>query len=359
MQRYGYKSTLSSDKVREKFKQRYGSQYPSQRHRTAEQIAITADKQSFETYLRSFDNPPTTTMLSENLTLCMSRIGIYLHKYELWHLVDRFLSTYEREVHDLFPTDHVNSHQVVDGMVPDLYYPEHKLAIEINGNYWHDEEYKPKDYHVKRTVACEAAGIRLIQIWEYELIFRRKQIVAMLSNIFNPSKPIYARDCQVKNISAASYRRFCKEHHIQGYSSASVKVGLIYNDVLVAVMGFGKPRFSKNHQWEVVRLCSSVRIIGGANRMFAYFVRKHQPESIVSYCDLSKFTGKTYEKLGFRLSHVSSPNFVWIRGLEVRSRYACQRHKLEAEGKSASAIMRQQGFSKLYDCGNKVFEWLK
>ena len=36
-------------------------------------------------------------------------------------------------------------------------------------------------------------------------------------------------------------------------------------------------------------------IVGGADKLFNYFIQNYQPQSIVSYCDTSKFEGAVYK----------------------------------------------------------------
>lgn len=62
-----------------------------------------------------------------------------------------------------------NVNGVIDGEL-DIFIPFQNLAIEFDGLYWHSEEggkYE-KNYHLKKTQACEEKGIHLIHIFEDE-----------------------------------------------------------------------------------------------------------------------------------------------------------------------------------------------
>ena len=66
--------------------------------------------------------------------------------------------------------------------------------------------------------------------------------------------------------------------------------------------------------------------------------------------------------LGFSLDHISEPNYVWCKGNSILSRYKCQKHRLLNEGNigySESNIMHNKKYIKIYDCGNKVWSWMK
>ena len=64
-------------------------------------------------------------------------------------------------------------------------------------------------------------------------------------------------------------------------------------------MTFGKPRYNNKYQWELLRLCTQpkYRVVGGASKLFQYFIKIYNPESIISYCDRSKFNGSVYENI--------------------------------------------------------------
>ena len=100
--------------------------------------------------------------------------------------------------------------------------------------------------------------------------------------------------------------------------------------------------------------------------MFSYFVNKYKPTSIITYCDISKFAGEAYLKLGFKTDKdsLTSPNYVWISSdrNNVIHRYQTQKHKLIAQGlgtenQTEDEIMINLGYIKVYDCGNLKFEW--
>ena len=48
----------------------------------------------------------------------------------------------------------------------DIYIPSLKLAIEVNGSYWHSVEYKSSLYHINKSLLLTDHGIRCIFIWD-------------------------------------------------------------------------------------------------------------------------------------------------------------------------------------------------
>ena len=53
------------------------------------------------------------------------------------------------------------------------------------------------------------------------------------------------------------------------------------------LMTFGKYRFDRKHEWELVRFCSKLntKVIGGAGRLLRRFEEDYKPVSPVSYAD--------------------------------------------------------------------------
>ena len=128
-------------------------------------------------------------------------------------------------------------------------------------------------------------------------------------------------------------------------------------------MTFGKPRFNKNYQFQLIRYASKsgFRVIGGAGKLLKYFERNYNPKSIITYADRSYSQGNMYKQLGFNLQNISEPNYCYLNHDLILSRYQCQKSKLKNILKNfnpdltQSENMQLNGFSTLYDCGNLIF----
>lgn len=176
---------------------------------------------------------------------------------------------------------------------------------------------------------------------------------------------IYARLCKVDLVSTELATEFINKYHLQGYAKSTINAGLFYNKELVAVMTFAKPRYNKNYQYELIRYCAAYNIIGGAEKLFKYFVNTYKPESIVSYCDLSKFQGRVYEQLGFRLKTNSiKPSLHWfniktkkhITDNLLRQRGYDQLFGTNyGKGTSNRDLMLASDFIEVYDCGQATY----
>ena len=111
-----------------------------------------------------------------------------------------------------------------------------------------------------------------------------------------------------------------------------------------------------------------MKVIGGTDKLFKYFIRNHEFNSIITFSDITKFTGNVYTRLGFKPAGnnpITEPNYVWVNcSNKVLSRYQTQKHKLIAQGlgkkdDTEDSIMKSHGYLKTYDSGNIRLEYIR
>ena len=250
----------------------------------------------------------------------------------------------------------------------DIYVPSENFAIEYNGLYWHSEIAKDKNYHLRKTDECNSKGIRLFHIFEDEWLEKSEIIKSMLSNIFGKTEhKIYARKCEIKEISTNDAKSFLNENHLQGYCVSKYRLGLFFNNELISVMTFGKSRHFVGHnedKMELLRFANKINInvIGGASKLFSYFIKKYNPKEIVSYADKRWSEGHLYDVLGFMKYNESKPNYYYIVGRKriyrfnlrksiLVEKYGCPKDMSERE------FCLKQKWYRIYDCGCLCYIW--
>lgn len=259
----------------------------------------------------------------------------------------------------------IGGQRIIPPFELDFYLPNKHLAIEFDGLFWHSEENgKGANYHLHKTELCKDRGIQLIHIFEDEWLDKMDIVKGRLKNMLGLySKTVYARLCTTKMISHDDAHRFVNENHIQGTCQSNIDIGLFYGGDLVSVMTFGKARFNKNYEWELLRFCSKLgyHVIGGAGKMLKYFERTYTPKSVISYADRRWSVGKLYGALGFELIGMSRPAYFYINHHKRFSRFGFQKHKLRNklkvydENLTEVENMRANGYYRIWDCGNLVF----
>ena len=218
--------------------------------------------------------------------LTKERALYIINKNNLVDEIDKtFNSVFAYELNEKFPGAVVNTEEIIPKVKVDLYYEEFKIAINIINSYENDVTRVDKKNAQLKTLQANNAGVRLINIFDYELLDTEtsSRVYRMLDDVLNDPKVIVgARHTKVKVIDYSEARDFLNAYHIQGAATATVYLGCFFKDELVGVMTFGKPRFSKGYDYEIVRLAwkTGVRVSGGTKKIFTYFV-KHLPKEPV------------------------------------------------------------------------------
>ena len=271
-----------------------------------------------------------------------------------------------------------NDRQILDGLELDIFIPSVGLAIECNGLMFHSQGISKhslfntpdfdKNYHLKKTLKCKSQGIQLFHIFEGEDL---ELWLSMIHNKLGLNTKVYARKCQIVELSNAEVREFLLENHLQGFCNAKISLGLIYGGALVSVMTFGKPRFNKKYEYELLRFCSlrNHSVVGGASKLWKYFLQKYSPKSVISYANLRFSDGKIYEMLGFKFIKFTTPNYFYFKNSNIlESRVKYQKHKLQKlhevgeleyfnPDESEAVNMFKNGYRRIFDCGNLVYEY--
>lgn len=253
-----------------------------------------------------------------------------------------------------------NDRTILKGRELDIVCPLHGVAIEYNGLYWHsDLAGKPKNYHLEKTRACNACGLRLIHIFEGDDMEQAKKLIAHALGA-NRAESVYARKCRVFPIDGKLAKEVLTEHHPQGYTTAAHHLGTYYGEELVAVTSIGNPFRSKLYKFELKRHVTVRPVIGGLGKVVKYFKREHMKpgEKLGSLCDLSRFDGKSYEAAGFTLDAILPPDYQYaVKGERVhKSKYqksgiARLLPEYYDAAKTEREMMEAAGIDRVYDCG--------
>lgn len=267
----------------------------------------------------------------------------------------------------------------------------HDLLIEVNPSITHNTTYsyqfwrgltqnnKPMsiDYHANKQRIATNNSYRCIHIWPWDDEQKTLNFIANeVCSMQNKQQVIYARQAYVTAIELKHAKEFQQLYHLQGsLHSQQVCLGLWHAGKLVQVMTFGNIRFGKQSKesdcYELLRLCSSnCIVVGGAQKLFKYFVRHWKPRYIKSYCDLSKFEGTIYGLLGFKLANVSlGMHYVKAYNDKSGQPYHVTANALRMQGADRllgtsygkgtdnHSIMLANNYVTMFDCGQATYVW--
>jgi len=242
-----------------------------------------------------------------------------------------------------------------------------QTLLELNPTVTHNSHFSifdknsnglEKNYHLDKTKLATNNGFKCIHIWDWD---NQDKII----HLVNKQNYVYGRNCSTKLLSKEESNSFLENEHLQGACRGNlINIGLYHENNLISVMTFGKPRYNSNYEYELLRYASSVNVIGGAKKLWAFFLKEFSPKSVISYCDLSKFSGKTYLDLGFLLLRTSPPSKHWyniktkthITDNLLRQRGYDQLHRTNfGKRTSNEKLMLENGYLPIYDCGQATY----
>lgn len=284
------------------------------------------------------------------------------HKYNIG------ISTGELELNDFLESINVSfiksNRTILNGKEIDAYIPTNKIGLEFNGLYWHSDEFLDKKYHYNKWELAKNNGFQLINIWEDDWHFKKDIIKSIILNKLKLSKTkIYGRNTIIKKVNYKDTKIFLKKNHLQGSCPSSINLGLYYEGELISLMTFGKKRKilnskSNEGEYELLRFANKLdtSVVGGASKLFKYFLKIYHPSKIISYanCDISN--GNLYKILGFEEEGHTGLNYWWAKDGIKFHRSKFMKHKLIKEGEnpnlSESEIMKKRGYYRIYGTGN-------
>jgi hypothetical protein len=213
---------------------------------------------------------------------------------------------------------------------------------------------------------AEEKGIRIIHLWDYQIDKNPNLIKSFIMHLVNKSQQrLMARNTQLTELSPAEYRNFLDANHLQGSMNSKFKYGLLHDQQLVAVMGFGQSRFNKNttelHRFSIMQNTS---VIGAAGKLFKHFLKEMPTISKIETFALRDISqGNLYKMLDFEKISETSPNYIYFKNRVVYNRIKFQKHKLKKQlDYFDSSItewenMKNNGYNRFWDTGNIKYEY--
>lgn len=287
----------------------------------------------------------------------------------------RYLSTFTQAVQ--------RDRAVIAPKELDIYLPEHKLAIEYCGMYWHsamcvEDEPEMRKKHQHKYDMAAAQGVRVITMYESEWQERPQALRRLLRNAIGKGRGrLMARKCDLRKVSQQEATAFFERYHPQGGTGYGEHYALVHNNKIVACMRFTKGINDRGNArrriWTLARYATRITIAGGASRLFKAFVREFAPTEVKSFSDNRYFDGGMYRALGFELDAQLPPDYqVWSPKIGLKPKPHYQRRALPArqrdhgvradfdpttDARTEAQMTYAMGCGRIYDCGKKRWVW--
>lgn len=363
LERYGNVNVGKTEHAKQKAKEtnveRYGRNHANQKHISDTSFNNLEDIGWL--YEQHFVNQRSLSNIADELRVDMTIVMNRLHQHHLE--TQRFKhSSGEKEILDfvtsLLPGNEIipNTFSVIFPKELDIYIPSQNLAIEYCGLYWHSEQMgKDKWYHRSKWERCNEQGIQLITVFEDEWMSRQEQVKSKLKSLLNIDDRgnIFARKCDIVEVSTLTKQRFFDTNHIQGDGPGSINIGLEYRGELVACMSFIKQK----DQHYLNRYATSKRVVGGFSKLLKHFKRVYEWRTLISFADLRWSAGRLYETNGWTLDKVIPPDYCYVVRNKRFHKFTYRRKYLPVKLTNFDPELSERencdanGVFRLWDCG--------
>jgi very-short-patch-repair endonuclease len=238
----------------------------------------------------------------------------------------------------------------------DLVCEQRKVAIEMNGLYFHSELFLDRTYHRDKMELARSLGYRFIMIWDFEWNQRREQVQNFILSALGQNRVrIGARKTECRQVPRDEARRFLDENHIQGSTGFKKAIGLYHNDELMMLVTIGA-HHRRSNELVLSRMCAKtdVTVAGGFSKLCQAIMREN--DSVTSWVDLRISQGESYIATGWsEISTIPIDYFytdkrkIISKQSRKKSNVGTPRHMTEREHATRDGLIR------VWDCGKKKF----
>lgn len=244
----------------------------------------------------------------------------------------------------------------------DIVVPELKLAIEVNGIYWHSETFRPdKEFHANKMLLANKKGLRLITIFEDEWKQRNSQVKGFLLSVLRKNeKRVFARKTELKIIEKEIAGPFLDQNHIQGRGQIKIAYGLYFeNELLGVITGNSHHRGGYSQSIVLNRLAfkSGVSVVGGSSKLdmaLRQYAKTNGYSSVISWSDNRWSEGNVYKKLGYEMAERLPPDYTYVsQKIRISKQSSQKKHLLKkgAIGVTETEMANSLGYKRIWDCG--------
>ena len=258
-----------------------------------------------------------------------------------------------------------------NGKELDIYIPNKKVAIEVDGIYWHSDAPGLKKDEIpsevvrnftanrslEKTKLCEKKGIKLLHIFEDDWLLKPDIAKAYIKSTLGCfDNEISADLCNLRKLSIREYKRFLNKNHLQGYQSAQTRLGLFHKDVLVACIGLNDNK--------LVRFCTKQNTkVSDALPKLLKVTELSEIRTTVDRMLTDFFTAAS-----FKIEKTNDPEYYYVKNGRRFSKHCFSKQKIENlynQGKleywdpeeSEEINMYKNNFIRIWDCGSVNLVW--
>lgn len=355
--------SIFRNKLNNTLLQKYEGVYPAQRNNYSMIVIKNIMDKNWMFQQHISLKKPLIQISKENEDYDTKSLSEWMFKHGIE--IQRYNSSYEQEQIKNFLIENnikfeENNRTIIAPLELDIFLPEHNLAIEYCGLYWHSELHKDKNYHKIKYDKCNAKNIRLLTIFSDEWTVKKSLAEDKILHILGKSnkEKIYARKTSLKELNNKAADIFYNENHIQGTTSnKSINLALCVDSDTVAIMSFMKMK----NNYELTRYATSKNVVGGFSKLLKYFTTNYTFNHLTSFADLRWSNGDVYYKHGFVKDKMIRPDYSYFKKyiryhkFNFRHKIICKKFTEYNNELTEHQNCLNNSYYRIYDCGKIRF----
>lgn len=186
----------------------------------------------------------------------------------------------------------------------DFLFPDNRLAISL---YYNSNCKSPQIRDEIKLVNNLDNDLKVVNIWEDQWMYNEEKIKSKILSLLGLTKRIHGRQTAIIQLDNSQLIEFLRNNHLNVPIKAKYKYGLQKGHELVAVMSFSKGRqIERNgvlyNSFELLRFCNklNITVVGGVSKLLNHFIKKQDPDDIMTYIDADWSNGNSLVSLGFK-----------------------------------------------------------
>lgn len=357
IKKYGSANFTNRSKARETYLAHYGASNPMQVKEIREKALKTKKSRGLITRPRgkSWDE------LAEELGVPRTSVQSFCREHgQDDPAIDRFVELYGKNYSDIemVVLEKLGLAKFNGGVNVERtsYRPDFKVAdgvfLNVDGLYWHSQKIdRDKNYHFRLRERFERTGLRVLQFRSNEIKNQINIVKSIVDNAVGKTvTKVHARKCEIGLVDAPKAREFLKHNHMMGPSNSRF-VGLYHDGELVSLMGFK----IRSGIADIDRFASAIgiNVVGGLSRLISYLCKHEKLIQIKYWVDLRYGTGRSLEKIGFKMSH-DTISWQWTDFKNTYHRSKC-RANMDDRKLTQFEYADEMGLSQIYDAGQRLY----
>jgi len=226
---------------------------------------------------------------------------------------------------------------------PDFNIKSHNLIVECDGLFYHsDIKQKQYTYHIDKFNSYTDCGYKSLFFREDEILNKAKIVESIImAKLGTITDRVFARKCKFEMADSKTASVFFENNHLMGRGTGKT-YALIYDGEIVSAMRV----VNKAEHIEISRFCNKLNtyVLGGFSKLLKQALLSTGKKKVVSFVDMRYGDGHSLTKLGFE----EKSNYVSFKWTNFKDTV----HRMTFRGNSGY----ENGWYKIYDCGQKKFE---